>query len=214
MSTDIPLSEMSRAELEEKVRELRGQMASLEARQDAMSTRFELLLSILFGSSDEFANIDPESFNDILGRLQAMENDLEEVKNGQEMLVSDIGNGRDDPDGRARLIRQTLLNKAGSDGKASLTRDEASARLGGDLHRDSVLGAMKRAADGKRAEEQNQNYTPINGSSDLQPVDSVTFRVSKGKDRQSLVLLDLDDATQKEVRHNLTTEQPGKGGPE
>lgn len=214
MSTDLAIDEMSRSELEERVKELEANNTELEARQEGMSTRFEALLSILFGSSDEFATIDPESFNDILSRLQTMETELEEVKNGQEMLVSDIGNGRDDPDGRARLIRQTLLNKAGSDGKASLTRDEASARLGGDLHRDSVLGAMKRAADGKRAEEPNQNYTPINGSSDLQPVDSVTFRVSKGKDRQSLVSLDLDDATQKEVRHNLTTEQPRKGGPE
>ena len=112
--------------------------------------------------------------------------------------------GTDSPDDRARLLRQQLYNMAKSGankseteaGRATMTRDEANARLGGELHNGTVLDAMRRAADGYEAD--------ISGSSDLQPVESITFQKSDSHESQSKLVIDLADASGSEVRQSLT----------
>lgn len=211
MSVDTPLEEMSRDDLENEVKDLRRRVRHLEARMDATNTRVERMSIAAFDEPLEELNED--EFDSLRPRLLEIEETVEKIKKDQQMLVSDVGGGRATPDDRAKLVRQTLLNKARSnEGEAAMTRDQVDARLDGGLHRDTLMDAMKRAADGHEAEDSNRDYTPINGSSDLQPVDAITFRVSDGKDKQSLVTMNLEDSTATEVRQNLTTEQPDEGG--
>lgn len=211
MSIDTPVEEMSREDLEDEVRDLRGHIRALEARMDATNTRLERISIAAF--DEPLGEVNEDEFDSLRPRLLEIEETVEKIKKDQRMLVSDVGGGRATPDDRAKLIRQTLLNKARSnEGESGLTRDQVDARLDGGLHRDTLMDAMKRAADGHKAEGNDRDYTPINGSSDLLPVDAITFRVSDGKDKQSVVSMDLEDSTATEVRQNLTTEQSDGGG--
>lgn len=54
--------------------------------------------------------------------------------------------------------------------------------------------------------ENADNYTPINGASDLVPVNSISFEVGDECHAQSHLRMDLSKATGSEVRQNLTTE--------
>ncbi|EMA17203.1 hypothetical protein [Haloarcula amylolytica] len=209
------VSQMSRGELEAEVRDLRETVDELEsmvrdsnALVKAVRKQMALQNELLVGAETvQDAGIDPEEVLNHHQRLSDVEERLQEQGDQIQMVRVDGGGSPDDPDSRAQRIRQTLYNKAKqhSEGMAEMDRDDVDSRLGGGLHRDTVLGAMKRAADGYEAEDDERSYTSINGSSDLQPVDSITFSVGEGRGNASKVVMNLSDATGAEIRHNLTT---------
>ena len=185
-------------ELEAEVQDLRGLVDALH-RQVKNQTR-------AITGDEHMGSIDPEhpSFTDLMTRLQQVEDRTEEHASRLQMVRTDGAAGTDSPDDRARLLRQQLYNMAKSGankseteaGRATMTRDEANARLGGELHNGTVLDAMRRAADGYEAD--------IGGSSDLQPVESITFQKSDSHESQSKLVIDLADASGSEVRQSLT----------
>ncbi|MDT3434710.1 hypothetical protein [Haloarcula sp. 1CSR25-25] len=146
-------------------------------------------------------------------RLRELDARVQEQGDKIQMVRVDGGGSPDDPDARARRIRQTLYNKAKDhpEGKAQMDRSDVDSRLGGGHHRDTVLDAMKRAADGYDAESDGRPYTAINGSSDLQPVDAITFSVGDGRGSPSKVVMNLADVTGAEIRQNLTTKETAEG---
>ncbi|WP_336359008.1 hypothetical protein [Haloarcula sp. CGMCC 1.6347] len=210
-----PVSEMSHAELAEEVEDLRETVDELESMVrdsnglvKAVRKQMAMQSQLLVGTETvQDAGIDPEGVLNHHQRLSEVEEQLQEQGDQIQMVRVDGGGSPDDPDSRAQRIRQTLYNKAKqhSEGKAEMDRDDVDSRLGGGLHRDTVLGAMKRAADGYEAEDDERSYTSINGSSDLQPVDSITFSVGEGRGNASKVVMNLSDATGAEIRQNLTT---------
>ncbi|NLV11900.1 hypothetical protein [Haloarcula argentinensis] len=210
-----PVSEMSHTELAEEVEDLRETVDELEsmvrdsnALVKAVRKQMAMQNQLLVGTETvQDAGIDPEGVVNHHQRLSEVEDQLQEQGDQIQMVRVDGGGSPDDPDSRAQRIRQTLYNKAKqhSEGKAEMDRDDVDSRLGGGLHRDTVLGAMKRAADGYEAEDDERSYTSINGSSDLQPVDSITFSVGEGRGNASKVVMNLSDVTGAEIRHNLTT---------
>lgn len=203
-SPDTPVTEMDRDELEEEIESLRRQVSAMEARFDALSTKFDALVTVCLGDPHELGSVEPEEMTDLLTRTKELDDRVTEHDARMEMFYSESG-GRDDPDGRAMRLRQTLYNTAkNNDGTAALDRDGAEGALNGGLHKASVLDAMKRAADGRNAK--------IDGSSDLDPVASITFCVGEGRGNQSRIEMDLSDATGAEVRQNLTTGQTEEGG--
>jgi len=210
-----PVSEMSRAELVDEVQDLRETVDEMEsmvrdsnALVKAVRKQMAIQNQLLVGADTvQDAGIDPEEVLNHHQRLSEIEDQLQQQGDQIQMVRVDGGGSPDDPDSRAQRIRQTLYNKAKqhSEGKAEMDRDDVDSRLGGGLHRDTVLGAMKRAADGYEAEDDERSYTSINGSSDLQPVDSITFVVGEGRGNASKVVMNLSDATGAEIRQNLTT---------
>lgn len=212
-----PTEEMSREALEEEVREsrelraevdeLRDELQSVKldmARMDALQAQLNTMKKMLAGDAEEFGMLDAEKMTPVKDRLEAVEETTAAHGEKFEMFVVEEGK-KATPDERAMHLRQVLHNNAKSnDGKARIDRSAASAALGGDLHRGSVLDAMKRAADGTDAD--------INGSSDLQPIDGVSFQAGKHRDTQSTVALDLTEFDPADLRKNLTTKGTGKGG--
>jgi hypothetical protein len=190
--------------LQAENQELRDRVNELEHLVDALRRQMKQRTKLLTGD-ESLSTVEPDEVDDVLTRLSALEDDIATLRQDTQMVRQDGGNGADNPDGRAKLLRQTLLETARTnDGKAKLDRAAADARLGGGLHRDTVLDAMRRAADGYDAD--------INGASDLEPVDSITFRVGSGRDSPSILVMDLSDATGSELRQNLTTKTTGGGG--
>lgn len=200
--------------LEARVDELESKLREQAALTEALQRQNRQLSQLLIGEDTVGMDVDADAMTDFLTRSQDVDDRLVDLEQRVAMVRSDGSGTADGPDGRARVIRQTLYNKAkNSEGLATLTRDEADSRLGGGLHRDSVLGAMKRAADGHQAtsEHADLGYRPVNGASELEPVESVTFERGEGRSEQSRVVMDLSDATGTEVRHNLTTKDTEEG---
>jgi hypothetical protein len=208
-------SSMPRDELEAELEALRGRVDEAEsaaeeamALAEAVRRQLHQQSQLLVGEKTvQAAGITPDNVENHHQRLHDIDQRLEEQGDQLTMVRVDGGGSPDDPDARAQRIRQTLYNKAKqSDGQATMDRDDVDSRLGGGLHRDTVLGAMKRAADGYDAELDEQSYTAINGSSDLQPVDSIGFVVGDGRGTSSKVVMNLSNATGAEIRQNLTTD--------
>lgn len=200
--------------LEERVDELETEVQELTALTDALQRQNRQLSQILIGEDTVGMDVDADTMTDFLTRSQDVDDRLVDLEQRVAMVRADGSGDADDPDGRARIIRQTLYNKAkSSEGLATLSRDEVDSRLGGGLHRDSVLDAMKRAADGHHAgsEHADLGYRPINGATSLEPVDSIAFERGQDRGEQSRVVMDLSDATGTEVRQNLTTKDTEEG---
>lgn len=184
---------------DQEIAELRAEVARLKA----VNRRQDQLITMLLGERDLSA-VEPDDMRPVMDRLRVLEDrvgDLEE-DNERRLELSEVSHSR--PDERAEKLRHALLNHAGSDGRAALTRDDVDAILGG-LHRGQLLEAMKRAADGRRASDEDRRYSPIPGTSDLRPVDAITFEVGKESDEQSRVVLDTKDLTGSEARQNFMT---------
>lgn len=189
----------------EEYDELAAEVQELSGLVDALHRQIKQQTRILTGN-EHMDVVDPEhpSFTDLMTRIQQVEDRTEEHASRLQMVRTDGAAGTDSPDDRAHLLRQQLYNMAKSGankseteaGRATMTRDEANARLGGELHNGTVLDAMRRAANGHEAD--------ISGSSDLQPVDSITFHKSDSHESQSKLVIDLADASGTEVRQNLT----------
>lgn len=189
-------------ELREENEQLQRRVNALEARCDGLSRKFDALVEVMLGDADDLAGYEPDEMRDVLQRVVDLEDQVADHENQVAMVRSDGGGDVDTPDGRARRLRKVLYNDAKkNDGKAALTRDGVNGVLGGGHHRGTVLDAMRRAADGREAD--------INGSSDLPPLNGVTFLSGSKTQDQSRIELDLSDLTGSEVRQNLTTVQTG-----
>lgn len=197
------------ADLRETVSELQSTVDETQAIVEAVRRQLKQHSRLLVGDDSVSHIVDPDNVENHHQRLADLDKRVQAHGDQIQMVRVDGGGSRDDPDSRARLIRQTLYNKCDDNGKAVMDRDAVDSRLGGGLHRDTVLDAMKRAADGYQAEDTGGGYRPINGSSDLQPVDCVHFEAGDGRGSQSAVVMDLSDATGAEIRHNLTTDSTG-----
>jgi len=193
------VSDQSRAELEKEVQILRSQT-------DALSTKLDRLAAIVLGDRDTAEYEVDEISMDLRTRLNDIEERVTEHDNKLAMYAAGGGTDPDDPDSRATKLRQVLYNSAkATDGTAELTRDEAESALNGGLHRESVLDAMKRAADGETAGNDDRSYRSINGSSSLPPCSGITFRDGSLGGGQSYIKLELSNLTGAEIRQNLTT---------
>lgn len=202
---------MARDELVEEVDQLRDEVSELRddvRRAMALTRQFqskmETVEALLVGE-DELQFYDAENItaDPLHSRVQDIEEDVNE--HDEQLAMVESGEATEDtPDGRARTLRQVCYNKAKkNEGLSRLTRDEADGALSGGLHRQTLMDAMKRAADGKDAEKGGK-YTPINGSSDLMPQEGLEF--VKGEDmEQSHLEFDADDLTSAATRQNLTT---------
>lgn len=187
------------ADLRKEIEELRSQ----NKRQEAVNRRQDQLIKLLLGDTD-LSVIEPGEMRPILDRLQAIEERIIEVEDENEQRMALAEQSFSKPDKRGQKLRQSLLDHAGTDGHSALKRDDVDAILGG-IHRGSVLDAMKRAADGRLASGSDRQYSPITGSSELSPVDAITFEVAKDQDTQSRLVLDADDLTGIETRQNVMT---------
>jgi len=193
------VSDQSRAELEKEVQILRSQT-------DALSTKLDRLAAIVLGDRDTAEYDVDEISMDLRTRLNDVEERVTEHDNKLAMYAAGGGAGPNDPDSRATKLREVLYNSAkATDGTAELTRDEAESALNGGLHRESVLDAMKRAADGETAGNDDRTYRSINGSSSLPPCSGITFRDGSLGGGQSYIKLELSNLTGAEIRQNLTT---------
>lgn len=189
--------------LREQNEDLEAEVANLEARCTGLSRKFNNLVEVLFGDTDELGAYEPDEMRDILQRIVDVEDQVEDHENQVAMLRSGKGTS-DTPDGRAKRLRQVLYNDAKKNsGKAAMDRDAVNSALGGGHHRGTVLDAMRRAANGREAD--------ISGSSKLPPLDGITFHAGSKRDEQSRIEMDLSDLTGTEVRQNLTTEDNDGG---
>jgi uncharacterized coiled-coil protein SlyX len=168
---------------------------------------------------------DRESFYD---RVTELEETVADHEDRLELTLTADG-AAGSPDERAMRIREVLFNRAkrksrevDNDAMAELEveidRDACNAALAGDLHRGSALDAMKRAADGKLASISDAvAYNPINGSSDLQPIDGIAFQTGKAvnsrrESQQSHLVMSVGSLTRTDLRQNLTTVSSGTEG--
>lgn len=202
---------MDREELEDELRELRDEIVDLRddvRRAEALTRQFrskiDTIEALLVGQ-DKLQFYDPDEIvaDPFHSRLQELEEDVRDHDDQLAMVESGEATP-DTPDGRAQTLRKVCYNEAKTnEGMSRLTRDEASSALQGGLHRQSLMDAMKRAADGEEAENAD-TYTPINGSSDLPPQEGLEF--VKGENmEQSYLEFDADDLTSAAARQNLTT---------
>lgn len=194
---------------------------------DSLHTRNSNLVEILFDDEWSVINNDgSSSFQSIYHRLLIVEDDIETMKQRSSVMGS---RGSLKPDERAQRLRQILFDKAKrlsnernqvNGIEARLTRDEAEAALGGGLHRGTVLGAMKRAADGADAADRTMvGYTTINGASDLDASEGIKFtpgenHPGKTAENQSELIITIDDITGAEARQNLMTGTNELEGPQ
>lgn len=199
-----PGEHVTREEALDRINELEDRVHSLEQLTDALLTQNKELKRLLAGSTGEFAALNIDNMPPLHDRLKDVEESVGEHDEKFQMFVTESGKSAT-PDERAMHLRQTLLNRAHKQASdiTKMTRESAALALGGDLHKGSVLDAMRRAADGTEAK--------IDGASDLQPVDGVTFHRggtvgSDGDPEQSVLMLDLETVTAKDVRQDLTSD--------
>lgn len=211
MSSGPTPSQMDRDDLEDEVQQLREEVKGLKddvRRAEALTRKathqLEIVERLLVGEG-EFTFYEPDEIqaDPLHSRVQELEEDV--LEHGEKLTMVESGEATDDtPDGRARQLRQVCYEKAKqNEGLSRLTRDEADSALGGGHHRQSLLDAMKRAADGKQAEVAD-DYKPINGSSDLSPQEGLEFVTGQDFD-QSHLEFSADDLTSAATRQNLTT---------
>lgn len=187
---------MSDADLETRVRQLEGLVKALQAQN-------RRLKAVIAGDPDEFSTWDVDEMVPIHDRVEDLEETVSDHADRFEMFIVEEGS-QGTPDQRAMHLRQVLLNRAKRNDTTvgKLKRGQAASALGGDLHRSSVLDAMRRAANGRDAN--------VDGASELQPIDGIEFSTGaavgkNGDPQQSYLLLDTADMTGEEARGILTT---------
>lgn len=188
---------------------------------EAVRKQNATLKRLLAGDEETYDSWDPIHFESFYARVTDLEETVADHDDRLELTLTADG-AAGSPDERAMRLREVLFNRAkrkaheaGGDAMADvevvIDRDACNAALAGDLHRGSVLDAMKRAADGKLASESDAvAYNSINGSSDLQPIDAITFRTGKAvnsrlESEQSHLVMSADSLTRNDLRQNLTT---------
>lgn len=212
-------------EKNEKIADLEQENTKQEAVINALRTQNKEFKRVLAGSVQEFGSWTPEDMVPMHARLLNVEDDVEEHEDKLRMMVVDDGK-KGSPDERAAHLRQVLYNEAKTiykqsnhDGEveAKLARDHCSSALGSTEQRATVLDAMKRAADGEKASDPDHvDYSPIQGSSSLEPMDAITFNTGasvngSGEAEQSHIKIRLDSLTLTDLRKNLTTVSDGMG---
>ena len=187
---------MTDDDLEKRVRRLEGLV-------EALQTQNRRLKTALVGDPDDFSTWDLAEMVPLHERVEELEATVSDHADRFEMFVVEEG-AQGTPDQRAMHLRQVLLNQSKRNDStiAKLKREQAASALGGDLHRSSVIDAMRRAANGRQAD--------INGSSDLQALTAVEFSTgaavgADGDPQQSYLLIDTGDLTGEEARKILTT---------
>lgn len=183
--------------------ELAKRVQKLEALVEALQAQNRRLKRAVAGDGDEFSTWDLDQMVPLHDRVEELEATVSDHADRFEMFVVEEGS-QGTPDQRAMHLRQILLNQANRNDSsiAKLNRDQAASALGGDLHRSSVIDAMRRAANGNAAD--------ISGSSDLQPIGGIEFSTgaavgNDGVPEQSHLLADTADVTGDEARKILTT---------
>ena len=188
---------------------------------EAVRKQNATLKRLLAGDEETYDSWDPSHFESFYDRVTELEEAVADHDDRLELTLTADG-AAGSPDERAMRLREVLFNRAKrkareadedamADVKVVIDRDACNAALAGDLHRGSVLDAMKRAADGKLASESDAvAYNPINGSSGLQPINGVTFRTGKAvnsrlESEQSHLVMSADSLTRTDLRQNLTT---------
>lgn len=194
---------------DDDVEALRDRVDALEAQLQAVRAQNRRLKQLLAGDPDEIATWDLDSMVPLHTRLEQLEGTVDEHETKFQMFVVEDGK-QSTPDQRAVHLRQNILNQAQKNDApiAKLTRSQADSALGGDLHKQSVLDAMKRAADGHAAK--------TTGSSDLHPIDAIEFTTGgtvgrDGSPEQSYLVIDLRDLTGDQARQILTTGEAVQG---
>jgi len=223
------------AQLEAELTDVQDTIADLEETVkkqqhiiDAYDTRFEAIKEILAGSPDTYNGWELNQFQSFYDRIVTLEDTVSDHEDRLELTLTANGSAGS-PDERAMRLREVLYNKVKRKAQqtdhgdlesatVAMTRDSCTAALAGDLHRGSVLDAMKRAADGKLAGAPDAvEYTAINGASDVQPVDGITYESGRsvgqrGGSSQSRLVMAADGLTRVDVRQNLTTVNNGAEG--
>lgn len=216
--------QLSRDDAIDRLEALEQRVDDLEGLVSALRTQNKHLKTALAGSPSEFATWDVDAMPPLKHRVVKMEDQLAEHDAKFEMFVVEDG-AAGTPDERAMHLRQVLANKARQvadeqddrDAEATMTREQCETALGSTVSRAQVLDAMKRAADGSAAADAEAvEYTPIQGSSDLQPVDAVGFTTgsavnNRGDPEQSHLSLSVADLTGTDLRKNHMTVN-GDGG--
>ena len=195
---------MSKDELVDVVLGLQQQQEWMDARMDAFQKQLTGLKEVLAGDPDEYSTWDTSEMEPFIERVRTLENDVGEHTEKFEMFVVEDGQAAT-PDKRAMHLRQVLYNRATTnDGKARMDRDECETALGGGLHNNTVLDAMKRAANGTDA--------AIQGSCDLQPIPGVSISVASTPAKKTTITLDSVELSSAALRQNLLTGEVGDGG--
>ena len=212
--------------LQDRVDELESETERQDTLIEALRAQNKQLKQALAGNADDFGTWNTERMDGIYPRLVEVEEQLDEHEEKFEMFVVEEGKTAT-PDERAMHLRQVLYNKAKrvsrqqdapEDLEVEMDRDECTSALGADLARSSIIDAMKRAADGSDAGNPDAiEYTAIQGSSDLQPVDAIAYHSgrsigSAGGIAQSTIEMSVSDLTGVEARKIPTTVSGGDGG--
>lgn len=197
--------EMERSELEQEVHDLRKEMTEMSGLLKATNARMDALTKAVFGSDSLSEVVDTENMDDVWTRLNGLSDDVQEHEDKLHMF-SKGGGKKKKPDERALTLRQVLYQKAkrGNDNVAKMSRDDCDSALGGGMTRYVLIDAMRRAANGEDAD--------IDGSSDLENLSGVEIIIASGRDDQSKIRMDLDDATSSELRRIPTTKREGNEG--
>lgn len=212
MSNESPPMTEDEPTIEDRVEALEQENDDLRGLVTALQRRLTSLQETVVGDAS-LAELD--GHDDIHTRVSEAENDIGHLRRDVVDLEDQwdaIGGGRSSdqsPDERAKQVRQKLYRKATSNnGKARLTRDEVNGLLGGELHRESTLDAMKRAAGGDDGE--------INGSSTLAPIEGISMVTGSGGrqsrveiDTSSMAGVDVDRLTAGDSRNIMTTGHTG-----
>jgi uncharacterized coiled-coil protein SlyX len=211
---------------EERIDELEQTIDEQAALLNGIKNQNATLKRLLASDQATYPELDDrESFYD---RVTELEETVADHEDRLELTLTADG-AAGSPDERAMRIREVLFNRAkrksrevDNDAMAELEveidRDACNAALAGDLHRGSALDAMKRAADGKLASISDAvAYNPINGSSDLQPIDGIEFQTGKAvnsrrESQQSHLVMSVESLTRNDLRQNLTTVSSGTEG--
>jgi uncharacterized coiled-coil protein SlyX len=211
---------------EERIDELEQTIDEQAALLNGIKNQNATLKRLLASDQATYPELDDrESFYDRVTELEEIVADHEDRL--ELTLTADGAAGS--PDERAMRLREVLFNRAKrksrevdndamADLEVAIDRDACNAALAGDLHRGSALDAMKRAADGKLASISDAvAYNPINGSSDLQPIDGIAFQTGKAvnsrrESQQSHLVMSVESLTRNDLRQNLTTVSSGTEG--
>lgn len=175
-----------------------------DPRIEALAQQITGIKTALAGSPEDFSSWEPQEMEPMMDQVKNLAGAVASREEEKEMFMKEDGEDLD-PDGRAIQLRQYLLNETRRPTDPDVvgaSRDAAKNVLKGGLHKGSVLDAMRRAADGREAN--------INGSSQLEPVDAITFQSGSsigldGNPSQSEVELDRSRLTAVEARQILTT---------
>lgn len=197
-------------QLEAQIGDPVDSVEAIEKRLIGVEKKGKDIRAAIAGTPHDFDVLDLDQIDPLRDLLLDLAEEVEDHEDRLQMVPTDDGKAST-PDERAIRLRQVLLNrtKGTNDDVEGLSRSACSIALSGDLHKGSVLDAMRRAADGREAD--------IDGSSKLDPVDAITFERggtvgSSGEAQQSIVKINRSRLTDTEGRQILTTGDGGERG--